>query len=320
MKKVPPFTLIEQPRLSDTPSTPKTRSLAGKAGKLQLAKGILSSLPFDQVFKDALVRTFIGGLGKVASTAKSKARQSGAISSYPSQVSEVLGDLNRGNRVARVGVLDMGAWLGNLPTLLENLNAAQPLFTMFEVHAPMPSGLRKTPEGIAAWIVEQTGEPLGKSEQKALESHVVIDEFVVAAESTRRSLGLDLMVGVTPGLVAGTDDGVYWNHFSFGRKKCILVSIADVRQFAEEADRPFEAGLGVLLIAAILVSLNKNLDYHDEDAPDTGCIFDYNRSRVSLTTTIEKLDLDDACRNRMTPEQLSATVSMIEALKRMKKR
>lgn len=245
----------------------------------------------------------------------------GSFAKRKADVVGVLSDtraLARLAKVRRVGVLDMGAWIGGVPTLLERLNAAQSLFTIFEVQAPMPGGLLKTPVGMAEWAAEQLGKPLSKSDRDEMEPHVIANEFFTAAEDIRNHFGLDLIVGMTPAMIAGfqADGEIFWNHFSAVTDKTILLSTADLRRFAEAAHRPFEAGVGALMVATLLVAVNRKLGYHE----DTGCIFDYNGSRVSLVTTLKLMRIDVQCLRAMTTEQADAAISMLTVLKRMKRR
>jgi len=263
-------------------------------------------------FKKALVGSFVSVLAKAA-----KQRAVAKPSVSPDVIS-VTRELARQDKVRRVGVLDMGAWIGGMPALLERLNAAQPLFTIFEVQAPVPGGLLKTPVGMAEWASEHLRKPLSKRERDSLERHVIANDFFVAAEDIRRHLGLDLIVGMTPAMVAGIEANgtIFWNHFSAVLGKTILVSTADLRQFAETAGRSFEAGVGALLVAALMIAVNRKLEYHE----DTGCVFDYNRNRVSLINTLKQMHIDARCLHQMTQEQRDVATNMLTVLKRMKRR
>lgn len=233
-------------------------------------------------------------------------------------VMSITRDLARHKMVRRVGVLDMGNWIGDLPTLLDRLNAAQPLFTIFEVQAPIPSGLIKTPEGMSEWAASHLNRSLGKKERAGLEQQMIANDFFVAAEDIRKAMGLDLIVGMTPAMVAGVshDGGIYWNNISSVLDKTILLSTADMRQWAEKAGRPFEAAIGAALVSTLLIATNEELGYHQ----DTGCLFDYNDSRISFVNTLKTLKIEDCCLARMTQEQIEAALSMLSVLRRMKRK
>jgi hypothetical protein len=95
----------------------------------------------------------------------------------------------------------------------------------------------------------------------------------------------------------------------------ILLSTADLRDFSAQAGRSFEVGVGMLLVAALLISLNERLGYH---AVDTGCIFDYNASRVSLVDSLRAMMIDKQCQDKMPIEQKTAALAMLSALKGVK--
>ena len=239
-------------------------------------------------------------------------------SSMNIKVASITRELGRAKKVRRVGILDLGAWIGGLPLLLKRLNAAQSPFVMFEIQAPLPGGMLKTPEGMLNWAAVQLGEPLSKAERNQMEPQMVANEFFAAAEDIRKSMGLDLIVGMTPAMVAGVDHdgGIYWNHFSSLSGKTILLSTADLRHFAEKAGRSFEAAVGAILLASLLVAVNSKLEYHD----DTGCLFDYNGSRVSLIKTLKEMQIEKSCLAVMTAEQRTAAHAMLKVLKALRRR
>jgi hypothetical protein len=219
-------------------------------------------------------------------------------------------------RALRVGVLDLGAWLGDLRSLLEELNRAQALVELFEIQAPVPGGLIKTSEGMLQWAAEN-GLYTGSMEPSAFEPQMIANEFFLAAEDIRKSFELTRVVGVTAAMIAGVDeDGVYSNYVTAGEEKVILLSVKDVRAFAEQADRPFAAAVGALLVGALFASINDKITYH----PDTGCLFDDNQSRESLVETFKALRIDATCFSKLTPKQRVAADAMLSALRLMKRK
>lgn len=341
MKKLATFTLVRKSKFgTQVPTRGKARSgvaagtdsnvrpKTGSAGQTvqnyaRAEQSVLSSVKkspelanvfvkLDRQFKTALINSYV-------TTVPKKGRSgSRAKPSVNSGMLSITRELARSAKVRRVGLLDMGAWIGGLPTLVERLNEAQPLFTIFEIQAPIPGGLIKTPLGMAAWAAEHLGRPISKRERDAFERHMIADDFFAAAEDIRVDMGLDFVVGMTPALVAGAepDGSIFWNHFSAVFGKTILLSTADLRQFTEDAGRPFEAGVGALLVAALMVVVNDKLDYHD----DTGCVFDYNESRVSLVATLKQMRIDAQCLQKMTSQQRDTAINLLAVLKRMKRR
>jgi hypothetical protein len=337
MKKLPKFTLVRKidlalPETDPTQPRPPTirkgklpnsKSPVGETTVLRSAKAehliittIRESPGLAKVFASLDPQFQMAYLSSFAtSTAKAMRPGTTAPLDVNHDAVKVIRDLARQETVRRVGLLDMGAWIGGLPPLLERLNNAQSFFTIFEIQAPLPGGMLKSPAGMEAWTNSQLGKPLRQKEP--FEPHVIANEYFVAAQDIRKSLGLDFVVGISPAMVAGVEpDGeIFWNHFSAVADKTILLSSADVRQFSREAGRPFEAGVGVLLVASLLIAVNGHLQYHD----DTGCIFDYNGSRVSLANSIRRMRIDGSCLRTMTSDQRDAARQMLATLRRMKR-
>ncbi len=232
---------------------------------------------------------------------------------------EITEDLARGERVLRVGVFDFGTYMAGLPTLMERLNKAQSMFTLFDIMTALPSGLVKNPKGFRDWVKAKNEASLRKLKVAGALPQLIFDDFYVAAENIRKDMGMDIFVCLTPYRVAGLDNAgkPYWDHFVCTLGNVILVSTDDVRRYAAEANRPFEVGAGMLLVASLFTSVNEHLDYH---RVDTGCIFDYNDDRDTLATSIANLTIDDHCLAVMTNAEAKAAKGMLTAMKRMRRR
>src|SRR5262249_28386713 len=99
------------------------------------------------------------------------------------------------SKALRVGVLDLGAWVGELPSLIATLTTSQKLFTIFEVQAPVPAGLLKAPQ-ILAQKIREYGGSLTPRQRKDLQRNVLADEFFKVGRDISESLGLDLVAGL----------------------------------------------------------------------------------------------------------------------------
>jgi hypothetical protein len=230
------------------------------------------------------------------------------------KVKRITEQLARSDRVIKVGVLDLGSW-ADLSLLTERLNAHQELFTLFQLLSPVPGGLVKTPLGFSEWLVSKGGPNLAPD---VCEPHLVFDEFQVAANDIRVAMGMDLLVGITPYRVAGaSDDVLFWDHFAATANGTILLSVTDVREYAERAGRPYEAAVGVLLTSALFVAVVERLDFHIKD---TGCIFDNNGHRASLVDTIHALRVDDTCMAKLDLLEQQSLKGMLGVLRRMKRK
>ena len=217
----------------------------------------------------------------------------------------------------RIGVMDLGAYLGDLSSLLNALNHAQTLFQLFEVQAPIPGGLIKTPEGMTQWAAENGAYTEKLSPSTFDEPQMIVNEFSVATQDIRKAFKLARVVGVTAAMIAGLDEhGVYWNYVNAEENKAILFSVRDIRPFAEKAGRPFTAAVGALLVGALLASVNEKIEYH----PDTGCLFDFNWSRVSLVETFKQLRIENSCFEKLNAKQRVAADAMLSVLRAMKRK
>src|ERR1043166_9119143 len=97
----------------------------------------------------------------------------------------------------KVGILDLGAWLGSLPRVLTEMNRVQRTYLFFTVQATVPVGLIRRREGVVAWIHERRGTALTPDETNEAMTSMVADDFFAIADPIRTELGLDYLVGVT---------------------------------------------------------------------------------------------------------------------------
>ncbi|MGE4242666.1 hypothetical protein [Ramlibacter sp.] len=213
-----------------------------------------------------------------------------------------------------VGLLDLGAWVARMPLLLERMNAAQDSFRFLEVMTPVPAGLIKTRESLAAWS-RANGTSQGEVEAHPPGRNMVADEFLYFAEGVRKEHSLDYLFGLTTAMVAFTEDGrAHWNYFAFGRDHVSLVSTFDLRRYAAEARRPYEAAVGMLLVAQML-GLKHGVPSHEETR---GCIFDFDANRDDVVVAIRQLAIDPQCLRLLPPEEAAAADALLAALRRMK--
>src|SRR5205085_8182589 len=109
--------------------------------------------------------------------------------------------------VERVGIWDLGAWLGaGLPRLIDGLNAAQQRVAFFEVKATVPPGLTRDPERVRAWFQKNVKRRLNADDRKEVDENIISNDFFKLADAVRRDLGIEWIVGVTPSMVAGRED------------------------------------------------------------------------------------------------------------------
>jgi hypothetical protein len=223
-----------------------------------------------------------------------------------------------------VGVWDLGAWLGNLPQLLEAMNSVQDCYEFVEVNATVPLGMIRTREGVVAWANQLLERKLKPREIKEIQNNTVSNDFFSVAETVRKELRtkygthVDYLVGVTPSMVAGErDDDVFWNHFSTFKGRLILASTYDLRSFAQNTKKPFELFLSGIIIAQVLVAQfwSRGLGFHVDNR---GCLFDFNGDRTSIMDLVGKVHIEKTCLNYIGARFRTAALALVEFLRNYK--
>jgi hypothetical protein len=226
-------------------------------------------------------------------------------------LSRIVTELERQLDVVRVGIWDLDAHVGALPRMIEALNASQPAFTFFEVQASIPAGLVSAPAKVVRWASENA--VISGKDRREMRDNVIADDFYRHAERVMVDLSLDYLIGLTPKMVAGEDDDeIFWNHFSSFQKRLILASVYELPRFANEAGRPYEALVGGLVVAQLLVAIDyPALGFHD----NRGCLFDYNEDRVSIVRVAKRPRIEANCLKKIRTVYRAAAVSLIDALR-----
>lgn len=211
----------------------------------------------------------------------------------------------------RVGIWDLDAYVGGLPDIIEALNASQPAFTFFEVQATIPAGLVSAPARVVRWASENVD--LGASDKRDMGDNVIAEDFYRHADRVRTDLGLDHLIGLTPKMVAGDEgDKIFWNHFSTFQERLVLASVYELPKFAREAGRPYEALVGGLVVAQLLVAIDyPGLGFH----ANRGCLFDYNEDRVSIVKAAKRPRIEAACLRKIRTDHREAATRLVEALR-----
>ena len=299
-KRLPAFTLIRRSLAPDRQKRAKEVVLDGLRHRSNNLATKLSNI--DKKFADAFVssvlpRTLVSDSTRFDEASAQRAER-------------VVNDVTRQEKVSRVGILDVGAWVSALPRLLERINTVQSQFTFFEIQAPLPGGLIKKGE----WYADVKGFDLSARERKELGTNIFANEFFKAGNNIRLHLGLDYLIGITPAMVAGVETNeIYWNHFSSSDGPVLLISTADLRTFAAKAGRSFESLLAFLMVGQLLAEMNPKVRFHT----DRGCLFDYNQDRVSIANDAAKPSIEPACFERIEPENRESAKKLLQLLQRL---
>jgi hypothetical protein len=212
-----------------------------------------------------------------------------------------------------VGVWSLEAWHAGLGEMIGALNKAQSTFVFYEVDAAVPAGLISRPERVAAWYKEASGRKPSKRIVEHLQDNLIANDFFGLAEKIRTDLTLDYIIGVTPSMVAGIDGTeIYWNHFSTFDGRSALASSYQVHEFASDTGWPLEAFVGKVIISQLLVAVMfPELGFHD----DTGCLFDYDKSRVSLKDKVIDPRIEPSCLQSIEPKYRPSALAFVEMLR-----
>lgn len=218
-----------------------------------------------------------------------------------------------------VGILDLGARVSGLPRLIARMNEAQDRMVFLEVQTPVPAGMIKTGKTLVAEFEREVGRPLRADEQQDVGRNMLVDEFLTFAESVRQKNELDSLIGITPAMLAFREgDRTFWNYFSYGNSGPLsVVSTFELRGYAARAGRPFEAAVGMLIVAQ-LISTRNHLAFHAETR---GCALDFNEDRESLVESIRPMRFDDQCLKAIAARDANEATSareLMSALRRMK--
>lgn len=231
----------------------------------------------------------------------------------PAKLRRVVADLQRSKDVTTVAIWDLGAKIGGLPDVIHAINRSQPTFTFFELRAPVPGGLVIQAEIFGQWARKRLGTRLSKSAQQAPKNNFMFSDFREYASVVREQIGVDYLVGITQHMVAWEEgENIYWNYFSTSEKEIILVSAYDMREYAAQADRPYEAAVASTIIAQLLQEISEASLFHDENR---GCLFDFNEDRDTIVEALRKARIEKACLQLVDEKYRDAAEKMVRALR-----
>lgn len=223
----------------------------------------------------------------------------------------VIKDLRRGDTTLTVALWDIDARVGEMPAVINLLNKCQPVFTFFDLQAPIPGGLVIQSENFAAWA-SQRHQRVSKKQQEEFQNNLMFNDFYKHARGVFKDIGVDYLVGITQYMVAGEEGGeFYWNYFSTSSNRIILVSAYELREYATQAGRPFEVAVAMLVVGQLLATINKKIEFHD----DRGCLFDFNEDRVSLVDSIKAAQIEPGCLKLVDAKYRAAAEAMMKALR-----
>jgi hypothetical protein len=217
----------------------------------------------------------------------------------------------------KVGIWDLGAWLGNLPGLLDKLNAVQAAYRFFTIEATVPVGMIRRGEGVVEWL-RAAGKRVSRQEALRAGNSLVAEDYYAIARPVRQELGVDYLVGITPSMVADHfSHEIEWDYFSTFDGRLLLASTADLRRFSSESGIPFDRFLGAVIVAQLLVAQfleHPGLGFH---MIDRGCLFDRNDNRETLKNSMRDLRIEPECMAKIGPAFRQPAAALVNALSQL---
>lgn len=214
----------------------------------------------------------------------------------------------------RVGVWDLEVNAGQLPGVLTSWNEHQAVFAFEMVEATVPQTISRAGESTIAWARDYMTGPSINRVRRQLLDNVVAEHLQPVAERVRRASGLDLLVLLTPAMIAFAENEVAnFNYCSWSHRKVVIISAHDVRDFAKRARRRFEIALASMILAQMLTTLDRRVGFHEETR---GCIFDFNSERATLVHSFRQLQIEPSCLKAISPRYREAAETMVGVLRR----
>src|SRR3569832_285311 len=149
-------------------------------------------------------------------------------------------------------------------------------------------------EEAGAWKPARSSHRQGR---KKIPDNLFVSELLPIAAKVKKDLGYDLLVSITPLMIAfEEDDSLYYNYFSYSEDRIVFVSTYGTREYAAQAKRPFEAAIASMMLGQMLADLSDKLDFHTETR---GCLFDFNEKRFTIAESFRELKIGDDCAGKI---------------------
>lgn len=216
-----------------------------------------------------------------------------------------------------IGVLDISAKAGLLFKVLEAMNRSQDRFAFFPVQASVPMGVGLMGERVARMLPD-VDRNFSASELNQIDQNVFAPDFIPYLATAREAVGVDMLAGLVAPLLAFEEEGSFhWNYFSWSPggdsaiSREVMVSTADVREFAAKAQRPVEAAIAVVTVAQVWAALF-NVNFH---ADSRGCLFDFCEDRTDLIGTFKSITISEASLGEFPEIERPSITKCVDAIR-----
>jgi hypothetical protein len=215
----------------------------------------------------------------------------------------------------QIGIWDIDVNAGFLFRVLDVLNHCQKLFKFKRIEATVPMGLT-----LAGARTREIVKSYGRDDQDPdIANNTYAPDILKVAQPIAKSLDTDLLVCVVAPMIMDLltkaedgQDGIGWNFFSTSYRDVAVVSAYDLRIYAAEAKRPFEATLAGVVLGAVLAAVFRDVSFHDETR---GCILDYCEDRSDIVQMFRKFGLCDETRAQIPKAAQPQVLKMLDALR-----
>ena len=218
----------------------------------------------------------------------------------------------------RIGIWDIDVYAGFLFRVLERLNESQRLFGFIRIEATVPMGLTLSGDRTRRLVADRGGD----FHDPDISSNVFAPDVLEASKPMRKSLDIDVLACIVSPLIMDYVDledeksRLGWNFFSSARKGAIVVSAYDLRAYAADAGRPFEAALTAVIVASALCSVFSRVEYHPETR---GCLLDYCENRGDIVVMLRKPVICEETLKQIPPTARPDVLRMVSILDEYKR-
>ncbi|MEJ1962802.1 MAG: hypothetical protein WDO56_15135 [Gammaproteobacteria bacterium] len=214
----------------------------------------------------------------------------------------------------RVGIWDLDVSAGALPTLLDRMDECQQRFSFSSVEAPFATGLALPGIGVVEDWLKYTGKSMNP---EYAQLNVAARPIYEAAKPVLEKLPIEWLIVVVKSMIADTTDPKqrWYNLFSTSSNNVVLISTYEVREYAAQAKRSFEAAVFGVGLSALLSALAPAIQYQKKS---TGSIFDFCENRADIVKSIREPRIDPENRARIPADLLAPVEKMLEVLKEYK--
>ena len=266
---------------------------------------------------------------KKSAAKKASAKPGTAKSSVKKQVAAGPGTPNSATISAakRIGVLDIDVYAGFLFRILAAINKSQKMFAFFPVEATTPVGLTASGERTRE-IVAKHG---GNGSDPNISEDIFAPDVFAFVRRIAETPGIDVLVCLVRPMIMDLltlkdddVDSIGWNYFSTYDDNMILASSYGLREYALQANRPFEAALAIVILGQVISqhvppadpSKEKELGFHFQTR---ACVMDYCEQREDLAKVLRKPAICPDCLGKIAASARKPVLAMLKAIEEYKR-